>query len=406
MDKWFQSIWFVRAVSLGLAILLYIVANVEGITVQDPNFTPNGSDELQVLEDVPVDIRIDSDRFVVSGVPEFVTVSLEGANSVLTPIVMQRSFTVFVDLEDLEEGDHTVELEHDNTSSDLSIYIEPKTIDVTIEERATEEFTVAVDFINLQQLPEGFELGEAEVNPGTITITSSKSVIEQIAMVKVFIDVAGLTESINNREVPVNVYDSQGNGLNVRVNPETVVVSVDVDNPSKVVDVTVPTTGELPDGFSLTALTQDKEEVEVFATSETLDGIEEISTEEIDLSEINKSGPIDVKLSLPDGVHVTEETIVVDIELEQTKQIEDVPIEVENEAAGQDVSFLRPDDRIMGITVTGNEKNVHELTVEDFRLFIDIGNLSEGEHDVPVKVEGPDKVTINEEFDEVTIEIF
>src|SRR5699024_912303 len=161
----------------------------------------------------------------------------------------------------------------------------------------------------------------------------------QIAMVKVFVDVAGLTESINNREVPVNVYDSQGNVLNVRVKPETVVVSVDVDNPSKVVDVTVPTTGELADGCSLTSLIPDIEEVEVFATSQTLEGITEIETEEIDLSKVSETGSVDVKLSLPDGVHVEQDTVVVDIELEQEKEIVDVPIEVENEQAGQDVSF-------------------------------------------------------------------
>lgn len=406
MDKWFESVWFVRLVSLALAILLYVFVNVEVITGQDPQFTPNGSDEVQILDDVPVDIRIDSDRFVVSGVPEFVTVSLEGSNSILTPIVMQRSFNVFVDLEDYEEGDHTVELEHDYVSSDLNIYIEPKTIDVTIEERATEEFSVGVDFINLQELPAGYELGDAVVNPETITITSSRSVIEEIAMVKVFIDVAGLTEPINNREVPVNVYDSNGNVLNVRVKPETVVVSVDVDNPSKVVDVTVPTTGELPEGYSLTSLTYDLEEIEVFATSEILAEIDEISTEEIDLSTISEAGSIDVSLVLPEGVHVAEDMIVVELELEQVKEIEDVPIDVENEQSGQEVSFIEPDERIMDIIITGDERTIRTLTVDDFRLSIDIGNLSEGEHDVPVTVDGPDDVTVSEEFDEVTIEIF
>ncbi len=53
------------------------------------------------------------------------------------------------------------------------------------------------------------------MNPETVTIVSSESIIEQIAMVKVFIDVTDLKESITNREVPVSVYDIQGNDLNV-----------------------------------------------------------------------------------------------------------------------------------------------------------------------------------------------
>src|SRR5699024_4289379 len=136
------------------------------------------STEMQTLDDVPVDIRID-ENYVVSGVPEFVSVTLEGPTSILTKTVRLRNFDVFVDLTGLEEGDHTVEIEYENVPDDLSIYIEPKTIDVTIEERATEEFPVSVDFLNTDKLPDGYELGETTIDPETVTITSSKSVVEQ-----------------------------------------------------------------------------------------------------------------------------------------------------------------------------------------------------------------------------------
>ncbi|WP_407058525.1 CdaR family protein [Paracerasibacillus soli] len=76
---------------------------------------------------------------------------------------------------------------------------------------------MSADFLNKDQLPDGYELGEYKVEPQKVKITSSKSVIEKISLVKVFVNVAGLTESINNREVPVKVYDSQGNELRVRI---------------------------------------------------------------------------------------------------------------------------------------------------------------------------------------------
>src|SRR5699024_2978882 len=293
---------------------------------------------------------------------------------------------IFVDLRDLEEGEHTVEIDHDRIPEELSVYIEPKTIDIVIEERATEEFTVNVDFINEDQLPEGYELGVPEVKPETITVTSSRSVIEQIAMVKVFVDVAGLTEPINNREVPVNVYDNQGNGLNVRAVPENVIVSVNVDNPSKVVSVTISTTGDLPDGYTLTSMTSAVEEVEVFATNHTLEGIDEITTEDIDLSDIRESGTVDIDLAVPDGARVEEETIEVSIELEQTTVIEDVPIDVENVESGLDVSFINPSQSSLDITITGNEKDIRDLTEDDFRLVVDVKGLGEGEHEVPVSI--------------------
>ena len=101
----------------------------------------------------------------------------------------------------------------------------------------------------MDSLPLGYEVGEPEVTPGQVTIISSESIIEQIAMVKVFIDVTDLKESIRNREVPVSVYDIQGNDLNVRVEPASVTVSVPVERPSKTVPLTIKTKGELPEGL-------------------------------------------------------------------------------------------------------------------------------------------------------------
>lgn len=404
MDNWFKSKWFVRAISLFFAVLLFVVVEMEETKFQTDSRVPSGSDKVEVLEGIPVDIQIDSEKFVVSGVPEFVTLSLEGSAGHLTPVIMTRNFEVFVDLRELGEGKHTVDIEYDKIPSELSVYIEPKTVEVEIEERASEEFAVDVDFINIDQLPEGYELGEPEIKPDQVRITSSRSVIEQIAIVKVYIDVAGLTESINNREVPVNIYDSQGNGLNVRVEPSSVVASVPIDNPSKKVPLEVETKGELPEDYSLVSITPEIEEVEVFAVSAVLDELEVLTTEDIDLSEISESGEYEVKVDLGEGMSVNEETVKVAIEIEQMRVIEDVAIEVKN-ADNQEVLFIDPDVDTMNVEFVGSDEKVKAISIDDFQLFIDIKGLGKGEHKVPVSIEGPDDVTSNVEFEQITIEI-
>ena len=404
MDNWFNSKWFVRGVSLALAILLYVFVGIEVTKLKTDSRIPSNTDKTETLTDVPVDIRIDSNKFVVSGVPEFVTVSLEGANDILTSTIMQRNFDVYVDLEELGEGTHTVDVKHAKVPSKLSVYIEPKTIEIEIEERATEEFAVSVDFINKDQLPEGYELGTPVVNPEKVTITSSRSVIDQIAIVKVYVDVAGLTEKVKSREVPVNVYDNQGNVLQVRIEPLSVAVSVDVDNPSKKVPIEIATTGDLPEGYTLTSITTDVEELEVFATSNTLKELENISTEEIDLSKITESGTIDAKLALPSGAKLSEDSVKVTIEVEQTSTVEDVPVEIKSQD-GQDVSFKDPANPAMNVTVVGSDKDISEFTADDFKLSIDVEDLGEGEHQVPVSIKGPKDVVSSVELEEVTIEI-
>ena len=407
MDNWFKSKWFVRLASLAFAVFLYIFVNVTvNSSHSDPTFSGR-SEQTQTLDDVPVEIRIDEANYVVSGVPEFVTVSLQGNPGNLTPLIFQRNFDVYVDLQGLEEGDHEVKLEH-NISNDLTVFIEPKTIEVTIEERASEEFAVVADFINEDKMAPGYELVDYTLDPPTVTITSSRSVIDQIGIVKAYVNLEGLDSSINNRELPVNVYDTQGNELTVRIEPENIQISAEVDNPSKSVPVSVETTGELPEGYALNSISANVDEVEVFSTSEVLEGISELETEAIDLSEITESGTIDAQLSLPEGVNVPDmETIEVTVDVEQTRVLEGLTIEEEGLTTGQAVTFVEPDAAEMDITVTGDEADIKELTAEDIRIFIDLSDLEPGEHQVPITIEGPDtdNITITGEFEEATIEI-
>lgn len=407
MDNWFKSKWFVRGLSLAFAILLYVFVGIEAKTTQvDSRFIPTASDEYEYLESVEVDIKIDSEQYVVSGVPETVAVTLEGPHSILTPIAKQLNFDVFVDVRGLEEGEHTVDMQHDRVPSELSAFIEPGEVDITIEERASKDLEVLVEYTNTDKLPVGYELGETTVSPKEITVTSSRSVIDEIGMAKVFVDVEDVTESIKNREVPVIIYDTQGNSLDLNITPDKVNVSVEVDNPSKTVDVHVQTAEDLPKGLSLLSATPDISEVEVFGTNAVLEGIEQIETDDIDLSEIKESGTIEVPLKTPEGSKLDVETIDVDIELEQTKTLEeDFKIEFDNEDPDLIISMKRDKDKKTSIKVVGNEKDVKELTAEDFRVYIDVDGLDEGEHEVPVLVEGPDNVTYTVDVEKVNIQV-
>ncbi|MFC3041750.1 YbbR-like domain-containing protein [Virgibacillus xinjiangensis] len=408
MDNWFKSKWFIRVLALAFAVLLYVFVNVEVNTSTSESAIPGRATEVKTIEEVPVEIRIDQEQFVVSGVPEYVTVSLEGTPALLAPTVLQESFDVFVDLQGLEEGEHTVEIQHEDLSNQLTAYIEPKTVEVTIEERATEEFEVGAEFLNEDELPTGFELGDYNIEPQTVTITSSQSVIDEIGVVNVYVNLSGVEESINNRELPVNVYDTQGNELNVRVEPENVQFSAELENPSKKVPVNVATSGEAPEGYEITSISASVEEVEVYATSDTLEGIEEISTEEIDLTERTESETIEAELDLPDGAVVPEpETVEVEIEVDQTETIEDVSLQTEGLEEGHDLQFIDPGSGQMDLLISGSQPEISQLDITDFLLTIDLSGMSVGEHLVPVVIEGPDSdgYDVTGEYEEVTVAI-
>lgn len=321
MDNWFQSKWFVRIISLAFAIILYVFVTIE--VEVDP---PNGGDtpaftstqqEVEVLEGIPVDVRIDSDKYVVSGVPEEVEVSLEGSVSVLTPVVRQKNFTIFIDLTDLNEGSHTVEIEHENIPKEISAYIDPKEIDIKIEERATGTFDIETELINEDLVPVGYEVSTPKLNVEEVLVVGSKSVIKQISLVKVYVDVANEKESIKNRELPINVYDNQGNKLQASVRPETAIASVEIDRPSKEVSLKIPTEGKLSKDFSLKSLTPEIEDIMIYGKKAEIDKINEIDSESIDLSKLNESTEMTVKLDVPDQISISQKKVKVNIELEK-----------------------------------------------------------------------------------------
>lgn len=404
MDKLFQNKWAIRVISLILALTLYFFVNLEANSEQNESrVDPGNASETQVLEDVPLDIKIDAENYVVSGVPEVVSVTLEGKRSSLAPIVRLRNFDVIVDLTDYEEGDHTVTLEYEGLPENVTAYIEPKEIDVTIESRATEQFGVDIDLVNEDKLPVGYELGEPEITPETVTLVSSREQIEQVAMVKAFVDVRDLKESIRNKEVPIVVYDAQGNDMNVRVEPETVTISIPVERPSKTVDLNLETKGDLPDDIEIKNM-EIPSEIEIFGKKELLSEIDQISTEELDMSKIENSGKQKVALDFPDGITSNDDKVDVDIELEQTKQFKEVPIEVigKNES---DVRFVKPKDPEIEVTIKGSDDTLKKVNEEDVKTTIDLSGLEEGEHKVDVQLEGPEDVTLKAEPKEVTVEV-
>lgn len=407
MDKLFQNKWAIRVMSLIFAISLYLYVGIEegNSANNNPSVIPStgNSSEVQVLDDVPLDVKIDDD-YVVSGVPEVVSVSLEGKPRILTPVVRQRNFKVFVDLRDLSEGEHTVNIEYGDIPKELKVYIEPKSIDVEIEKKDAKEFAVDVDFVNQDKLPVGYELGEPEINPEKIKIISSENIINQIATVKVYIDVTDLKESIRNKEVPVSVYDIQGNDLNVRVEPPSVTISVPVERPSKTVPLDIKTKGELPEGLTLSELKADNE-IEIFGKREVLNSIDSISTKEIDLSKVDKSDKYDVELDFPDGVIANEEKISVELDLEQKKIFEDLTIGI-NGSDEDKVNFVSPKTGKMSVTVTGSDKQVGKVTKADIEAAIDTAGLEAGKkHKVKTAIKAPDDVKVEPEYKEVTIEL-
>src|SRR5690625_7176317 len=101
----------------------------------------------------------------------------------------QKNCTTYIDITELSESKHTVEIQHENIPKELSAYIDPIEIDIKIEERATETFNIQAELINEDLVPDGNEVGTPELKIEEVLVVRTKSTTEEISLVKAYIDI-------------------------------------------------------------------------------------------------------------------------------------------------------------------------------------------------------------------------
>ncbi|WP_163538737.1 CdaR family protein [Gracilibacillus sp. YIM 98692] len=411
MNKWLEKTWAIRVVALVLAVLLFaVVAFDERVYDNEDGYdSPFGTtNETQTLDDIPVRAEIDQEKYVVRGVPDTVTVTLQGSVSLVTSTTLQRNFEIFVDLEDLGTGTHMVPLEHSGIANRINVYIEPQEVEVTVEERATKDFDVTMDIVNRDQMEAGYEVANIYAEPEQVTVTSSKSIVDRVAIVKAFVDVAGAGEPHTVDNVPVKVYDNQGNELSVRIDPPTVDVTLDVKNPHKTVPISLNTTNSVPDGYRITSMELKREEVEVYASESFLEGLSEIGTTTVDLSEITENQTIEVGLALPSEVRkVNSKTVQVEVQVEEIEErtLENISIETEDPGNTGRVQFLEPSTGMLDVTVKGYPSSLENINKSDIRLYVSVGNRDPGEYELDVQWEEVEDVEVELEIDQARVSV-
>ncbi|MBB6454006.1 YbbR domain-containing protein [Salirhabdus euzebyi] len=410
MDKWLKTPWFIRVISLLLAIGLYVTVslNEQNATRPDGTIFPKTSNEVATINNVPLQVHLDEEKYVVQGVPQYVSVSIQGSTSVVEATARQRNFDIFVDLEGLEEGTHEVKVQHQGISNQLSVQMEPETLEVTIEERATSEFKAEVEMLNYEDMDDGFILGEPIISPETVSVTGSKSEVDKVAMVKAIVDLTGVTDEIDIRNAPVKVYDQQGNELNVYVNPSTVHVQIPLEVGRKEVPLTYTTTGELGEGISLESISLEQDTVMVFGQAEVLNGIESIDNLIIDLTNITEDKTIELVVPIPPGVTRVEPITVnatINVEPTETVTIENIPIQVTNLEDGKTVSFIEPEEETVAITVFGTAQQLKDISEEQFSASINVEGFFNGEFETVIDLKGPDGIMMKPNYNNARVRI-
>ncbi|PRS39198.1 YbbR-like domain-containing protein YbbR [Bacillus sp. NMCC46] len=399
MDKILNNRWAVKLLALVFALLLYGAVN----SAQAPtpkkigeSFFPTSTTDEATLTDIPVKAYYDDEKYVVTGVPQTVNVTIKGSTSAVKTARQTKNFEIYADMQNLSTGTHKVELKARDVSKGLTLSINPSVTTVTIQEKTTAEFPVETEFYNQNKIKDGYSPEQPIVNPKKVTVTGSKDVIDKISVIKAFVNLEDVDQQIE-KEARLTVYDSSGNELPVELSPSVVNITVPISSPSKKVPFKIERTGSLPDGISISSIETSPSEVTVYGSQKVLDSLDFIDGVKLDLSKIKDDTEIDADIPLPDGVKkVSPETVKIKVKVAtaQEKKIDNVPISVVGLSKDLTSDFVSPSSGRLSLTAKGSKSAIDKLKASDLEAYINVGDLNEGTHEVTIQVNGPQNVTL------------
>ena len=228
----FRRKWFLRIISLILALFLFMYVNgsKSGFLRQNTR-NNNQSSALMSNKSVnlrmPLDVTIDNNKYIVSGYPQYVKVKVTGPSALVTTTSNTQNFKVYADLSDLTPGKHRVKLKTSGLNSELTSKIEPQYINVNIQPRKTITMKVTIR-LSTRDLDNGYKLGRPHSDIQTVQVTGSRDEVNKVNRIVAFVAIPHDAKDNIARQVTLQAIDRNGQTLIVVISPTTTNVSIPI----------------------------------------------------------------------------------------------------------------------------------------------------------------------------------
>lgn len=374
--------WPFKLISLIFAIALWYYV------VSETN--PNIKKEYKAI---PVSYKNESvlkrkNMAIIDPIDPVVNVTLEGKRNVISR-VSRNDILVYADMNELNEnGEVSLNFSVPQGTS----IIEKSDYKLTLKLDEIMTLVKKVEVKRIGELPsDNTTVTDIEVVPGEVKITDQKELIDKIAKVIVPVDLSVITKdtSISKK---IQILDSN----------DTEIKELDAENTDVTVNIFVSSTKQVPIklsyknqpfDFKSEDLKASKTKMTIIGQKEKLDKIKEISTETVDLSDFINNTTKNIKMEFPEGIaplsaedkfiDVTYSSNVGEGKPSKLFNVSTENIEVLNKASGK--ALILPSDLSeVSVRVFGDEKVVENIRLKDFKLQIDLKDLTDGEHDVPI----------------------
>lgn len=338
---------------------------------------------------------------ITSDVERTVNLTLSGKRSVLNKL-KSSDITVLVDLTRIyEAGEKTltydVSFPGDAQNSSIEIvHREPDSITLTVAQWATKEIPVQIALSGTPAPGYLVDKDNISATPKSVDISGPKELIDQIAVGKITVDMAGAKESYEQRK-KITLCDAAGDPVTGDLS------KVFVENHMVLVKVPVLMEKEIalnpPEIFDGGGLTKNDIEVTMSIHKITVTGSPAVISKMPDMIDLE---PVDLgklaegfenkeyTLALPEGVKSREgNTVEVTVKLPQrATRLITVPqsqFEAIGVPEGYQVSYAR---KGIDVTIRGKSATLSRIEATDIRVIVDLNNVTaDGYYHVQVVVD-------------------
>ena len=304
----------------------------------------------------------------------------------------RKNVTAIVDVSKCVAGENTLHYTPKvaaSVNADGVSWVEqsPESVTVRVEKLDSKVFNI--DFRLMGSVASGYQAGTVAIEPETVTISVPVDQVSQISKVAAVLEINELSEQYAGN-LPLTLYNAKGEelvDLEVTLDTESVYVVLPVVV-VKEIDLSV----KLIDGGGAkrenTVYKIEPESIIVAGSAEAMSGLSELSLGSIDLSKVTGtkviSMPINLQAQLENISGITSANVTVTVSGLKTRTLQVENITLKNESSSYHVTV---ETKVCTVVIRGREEDLELIDPSQIRIVVDMGEITTvGTYSVPAKV--------------------
>lgn len=265
---------------------------------------------------VPIAVINAPDGYQISKDADEVKLKVRAQRSLFANIDVS-DFKVYVDLKGVETGTHELQLQAVLPSGFEMVAIAPSKVTVNVDKIEEKEVPIRLKLSG--SAGSGKVVAKVEQSLQNVTVEGPDSVLSQVTSVIGYIGVNGNSDDFNVTVPLIAVNDKDQKIEGVKIIPKTVDVNIILARGlnTKIVDIKPIIMSNLSKEYILKSVKADPDKIEISGDTDAIGAITYIPTEDISLSNMTKPSSFKVKLAVPQGITVTDDSVTVYIDVEK-----------------------------------------------------------------------------------------